>query len=270
MFTAGVLDFFIQRNLYFNNVYGVSAGACHGLSYISRQFDRARRVNVNYVKKPGYSGFSAFFKEGTFFGFDYIFNKIPQKEPIDWYNFFNNQNQDRKFYITVTDAKTGKPEYFSPSTPEEAITWLRASSSLPIIGKPVKYKGGIWFDGGLSDSIPVNKAESDGNTKHIIILTQPKDYRKSPLSAAEKKVLKIMYSKYPALISAGENRYKSYNETLEKISRLEAENKAFVYRPSGKIPVGRLTKDRKKLDRLYQEGYQEACSLEQELESFFK
>lgn len=270
LFSAGVLDFFIQRNLYFNNVYGVSAGACHGLSYISKQFDRARRVNINYVKNPGYSGIAAFLREGTFFGFDYIFNKIPRREPIDWYNFFNNQNPERKFYITVTDSQTGTPGYFSPSTPEEAIQWLRASSSLPIIGKPVRYKGRIWFDGGISDSIPLEKAESQGHTKHVIILTREKGYVKPPLSKTEKRLLKLLYSKYPALISASENRHIKYNGTLEKIARLEAEGRAFVYRPSGEIPVGRLTKNVKKLESLYREGYEQACSKEKNLKNFLE
>lgn len=182
IYAAGVLDCMIQHGFYWNNVYGVSAGACHGLSYISRQFDRARRVNIEYVSKCQYSGLFCLLRHGTYFGFDYIFRKIPLENPIDWHTFFKNQSQVRNFVITVTNATTGTAEYKIAKTPEEAMIWLEASSSLPIIGKPVKFQNQEWFDGGISDSIPIKKAEQDGHEKHILILTQPKGYQKKPVS----------------------------------------------------------------------------------------
>ncbi|MBO5137168.1 MAG: patatin family protein [Spirochaetaceae bacterium] len=260
MYTAGVLDCLIQRNIYWNNTYGVSAGACHGLSYISKQFDRARRVNANYASKARYSGVYCLLKHGTYFGFDYIFKTIPKENPIDWFTFFKNQSVERKFIITVTNAETGKAEYIQPNSPEDALQWLQASSSLPIIGKPMHINGKIYFDGGISDSIPIMKAQQDGNTKHIIILTQPKDYKKKPVSSSMKKVLKRMYKKYPNFIEANLARPDLYNKTLNLINQLEEENKAFVFRPKEDVLVSRLCKDKERLNKLYQAGYEDCLS----------
>lgn len=260
MYAAGVLDCLIQHNLYWNNVYGVSAGACHGLSYVSRQFDRARRVNVNYVKKARYSGLFCLLRYGTYFGFDYIFRKIPLENPIDWHTFFYNQNKDRRFFITVTNAETGKAEYVQPANPQETLLWIEASSSLPVIGKAVHIKGTDWYDGGIADSIPVNQAQEDGHTKHIIILTQPEGYRKKPVSKTTEKALRCMYKKYPAMVQANLERAEKYNQTLEFVSQLEQTGKAFVFRPSQQVVVDRLSKNKKKLQRLYEAGYNDCVA----------
>lgn len=255
MYAAGVLDCLIQRNLYWNNVYGVSAGACHGLSYMSRQFDRARRVNVNYVKKARYSGLFCILRHGTYFGFDYIFRTIPLENPIDWHTFFANQDDSRRFFVTVTNALTGKAEYVCPSTPEDALLWIEASSSLPVVGKAVRIDGTDWYDGGITDSIPILKAEADGHERHVIILTQPEGYRKKPLSPASEKAIRHMYKKYPALVAANLERAEKYNATLDHIAQLEADGKAFVFRPDADVVIDRLSKDKKRLQALYEAGY---------------
>ncbi len=268
LYTAGVLDGFIQANLYWNNVYCVSAGSCHALSYMSRQFDRARRVNVNYVKKARYSGFWCLLRYGTFFGFDFIFKKIPSMDRIDWKTFFANQNEHRKFIVTATSARTGQAAYVTPETPEEAMRWLEASSSLPVIGKPVEINGEKWFDGGIADSIPVKKACEDGHEKHVIILTREKGYRKDRLSPAEEKLIKKLYKKYPDFIATNMSRVQRYNEVLDFIDGLEESGKAFVFRPPAEKNVGRLCKNQKKLEALYQEGYMECLSRLKDLEAF--
>lgn len=268
MYAAGILDCFIQRNMYWNNTYGVSAGSCHALSYISRQFDRARRVNVNHVKKSSYSGLWCLLRHGTYFGFDYIFRTIPANDCVDWHTFFQNQNANRKFYVVSTKATTGEAHYICPDSPKAALLWLEASSSLPIIGKPVTIDGFDWFDGGISDSIPVRQAERDDHTKHIIILTQPEGYRKKPVSSSTEKALRFMYKKYPALIETNLQRWQKYNETLDYVQQLEQEGKAFVFRPAPEVVIGRLSKNQKTLQRLYQAGYEDACARLQALADF--
>ncbi|MCM1320898.1 MAG: patatin family protein [Bacteroides sp.] len=269
LYAAGVLDFFIQHNMYWNNVYSVSAGACHGISYISKQFDRARRVNVNYVGSPKYSGLYCMLRHGTFFGFDYIFHDIPAREPIDWYTFFENQNENRRFNIAVTNARTGSAVYLIPETAEQTILYARASSSLPVIGKPAEIGGEIYFDGGIADSIPLQKAQNDGHTKHIIILTRPAGYRKSPLSRTAEKVLRRMYAQYPALIEANLRRAETYNKTLEAVEKLEKQGCAFVFRPNPQAVTSRLCRNRRKLQQLYEAGYADCAAREQELRDKF-
>lgn len=268
LYTAGVLDCLIQENLYWNNVYCVSAGSCHALSYISRQFDRARRVNVNYVKKAAYSGFWCMLRHGTFFGFDFIFKTIPSLDRIDWQTFFRNQNEDRRFIVTATNAKTGQAAYVVPQTPEDALHWLEASASLPVLGKPANINGELWFDGGISDPIPVKKAEADGHGKHVLILTREKGYRKNTLSPAEDTLIKKLYKKHPAFVEANMKRTRLYNETLDYIEELEAAGKAFVFRPPADKNVDRLCKNQKRLEALYKEGYTECRERLAELKAF--
>ena len=268
MYAAGVLDCLIQRNRYWNHTYGVSAGACHALSYISRQFDRARRVNVNHVKSARYSGPLCLLRHGTFFGFDYIFKTIPANDRVDWHTFFQNQHEDRKFFVVATKATTGEPHYINPTSPEDALLWLEASSSLPVIGRAVRIHGENWFDGGISDSIPVRQAEKDGHSRHIIILTQPAGYRKSPVSRSTEKALRMMYRQYPALVEANLSRWQKYNDTLDYIQQLEQKGSAFVFRPAPDVVIGRLSKDKAALQKLYEAGYQDACNKLQELATF--
>lgn len=268
MYAAGILDCFIQQNLYWNNTYGVSAGACHALSYISRQFDRARRVNVNHVKKATYSGLLCLLRHGTYFGFDYIFRTIPANDRVDWHTFFQNQNENRKFYVVATQAATGQAHYINPTTPEDALLWLEASSSLPVIGKAVSIGGQDWFDGGISDSIPVLQAERDGHSRHIVILTQPTGYKKKPISKTTERALKMMYRNYPALVETNLQRWQKYNETLDYIQKLEGEGKALVFRPAPEVIIGRLSKNQTTLQALYEAGYRDACHRLQEVMDF--
>lgn len=268
LYAAGVMDCFIRENLYWNNIYGVSAGACHALSYVSKQFDRSRRVTVDYVRNKKYSGLYCLLRYGTYFGYKYIFHEIPEKEAVDWDTFFKNQNEDRKFFITVTNAQTGKPAYINPKTKEDVLWWLQASSSLPIIGKPVSIDGELWFDGGISDSIPILQAQKDGHTKHIIILTQPQGYQKKPVSSQTETMLKFMYKKYPALIKTNLERWQKYNQTLQHIEELEKQQKAFVFKPSQEVVVDRLSKDKVAIQKLYEAGYQDACNKLQDLLNF--
>lgn len=268
MYAAGVLDCLIQRNMYWNHTYGVSAGACHALSYISRQFDRARRVNVNHVKSAKYSGPLCILRHGTYFGFDYIFKTIPANDRVDWHTFFQNQNQHRKFFVVATKAATGEPHYINPTTPEEALLWLEASSSLPVIGRAVSINGEDWFDGGISDSIPIHQAEKDGHNRHIIILTQPPGYKKKPVSSSTEKALRMMYRQYPALVEANLSRWQKYNATLDTIQQLEQEGRAFVFRPAPEVVIGRLSKNQQALQKLYEAGYQDACNRLQALSTF--
>lgn len=37
IYTAGVLDFFLDKGIEFSSCYGVSAGICHACSYLSKQ-----------------------------------------------------------------------------------------------------------------------------------------------------------------------------------------------------------------------------------------
>ncbi|PRR73252.1 patatin-like phospholipase family protein [Clostridium thermopalmarium] len=265
-YTSGVLDFFIEKELYFPYVIGVSAGACNATSYISRQKERSKRINIKYIKNPKYLSFRNLIKEKSVFGIKFLYDEIPNRlDPFD-YNTFNSSSQ--KFVIVTTDCITGKPVYFEKNDCKDILKVIRASSSLPLMAPMVEIDGGLYLDGGISDSIPIKKAIEDGYKNNIIILTRDKSYRKSPMKF--QRLIKIKYKNYPRLIDTMLNRYKVYNETLDYIEWLEKEEKVFVIRPSKDLKVDRLEKNPKKLEALYKLGYEDVHNIYEKMKKWME
>lgn len=253
-YTCGVLEFFIERQIYFSYVIGVSAGACNAMSYISGQRGRNEKINLNFINDKRYMSIKNFIKEGSFFGMDFIFNEIPNKHiPFDFKSFYGSPC---KFLIGTTDCNTGKPIYFTKDDIDEKFNVLRASSSLPLVSPIVNFKGYELLDGGLSDAIPIKKSIEDGNGKNIIVLTRNKNYRKTPNKLY--KILEVKYKNYPKLLKTLKYRYKNYNQTLDYIDVLEKEGKVLVLRPSKPLNVEKFEKNPRKLTQLLENGYEDA------------
>lgn len=264
VYTCGVLEYFMERNLYFNYVIGVSAGACNAVSYISKQKGRNKKVNIDYVKDYRYMSIRNLIKERSFFGMNFIFDEIPNSEvPFDYEAFYKSKI---RFLVGVTDCKTGKPFYFEKEDINDKFYPLRASASLPMISPILNIKGGEYLDGGISDSIPILKSIKDGNNKNIIVLTRNIEYRKNPTKFTQ--LIKLKYRNYPELIEAILNRHKSYNKTLDYIEKLELQGKVIVIRPSHAIKVGRLERNKEKLLQLFTNGYEDAENYYNKIKDF--
>ncbi|MCM3768498.1 patatin family protein [Neobacillus niacini] len=264
LYTAGVLEYFMSQDLYFPYVIGVSAGACMGASYLSRQAGRNKEVNLGYIEDKRYLSFSNFIKKRELFGMDFLFDEIPNKlVPFDMDTFIKSPEQ---FVIVTTDCETGKPVYFEKEHQSEHLTkLLRASSSLPFVAPSVEYKNQQLLDGGIVDPIPIKKAENDGYRKNVIILTKPQGYFKRPPS---KMSAIFKYKQHPKINDLLKVRYKHYNETLEYIHRQEELGNLFVIRPSMEMPVGRVERNKERLERLYELGLKDAKEQFNRLESF--
>ncbi len=256
LYTAGVLDFFLEEDMIFDYVIGVSAGACHAVSYISRQIERSKLVNTAFVDDWRYMSLKNLIKNGSLFGMDFIFDEIPnQIVPFDYQTFYGSPVI---FKIGVTDCKTGKPLYFEKSDMDDKMSALRASSSLPLLSPIIQFRGYHLLDGGISDPIPVRKALSDGCNKVAVVLTRNRGYRKEPMGTPMRLLIEKKYRDYPGFIDAMLNRYKVYNETLDYLEQLEETGQATVIRPSEKLNVGRLEKNTEKLLALYDRGFNDA------------
>lgn len=258
VYTAGILEYFMEKNLFFPYVIGTSAGACNAMSYISRQKGRNKKVTIDMVDDSRYISYKGLVNGNGLFNMDFIFDDIPNKINIYDYDTYRNSNQ--KMIAVATDCMTGKPEYLNCMEEPDNIKLniiIRASSSLPLLASVVEYDGKYLLDGGLSDSIPIKKAIEDGYKKNIVILTRYKGYRKKPIKG--KKIYEKIYGKkYPGLIKALSNRYKHYNKTLDIINKLEDEGKVFAFYPDNNIKIKRTEKDKKKLEKLYLNGYNDA------------
>jgi len=251
IFTCGVLDCFMDNNLYFPYVVGVSAGACNGLSYMSRQRGRARFSNIDMLDKYNYIGFRHFLKNRNIMDFNLLFKDLPETiYPYDYESYFGSAT---RFEMVTSNCLTGEAEYFEEKRDKDRLLSIaKASSSLPIMC-PITYVDDIpMLDGGICDSIPVKRAISVGFDKNIVVLTRNKGYRK------EKKDIKIpsfVYRKYPAMRQALGKRNALYNSQLELIDKLEDEGKIQVIRPLKPVQVDRMEKSTAKLTELYDEGY---------------
>ena len=250
IFTAGVLDFFLEKNVEFDGCIGVSAGACHACSYLSKQHKRAYNVSVDYLDDKRYCSFYSLIKTGDLFGVDFVYGEIPDVlNPIDNETYLKGKT---KFQAVITNCETGEAEY----PYEKDVDYIRASSSLPFLSRMVKINGGLYLDGGISDSIPIKKSIENGNTKNVIIMTRDKNYRKAQSKLG--KISAIRYKKYPKLVELMNTRYSRYNEILEYIYGQEKTGNVFIIQPEKPLNLGRIEKNREKLTAVYNEGYKEA------------
>ena len=258
IFTIGVLDNFMDRGIRFPYVIGVSAGACNGLSYMSHQRGRAKYADIDLLKEYNYIGMKYLFTKGNIMDFDLLFHKFP--EEISPYDYDKLAGSPERYEMVTTSCITGKACYFEEKhNPKRVIEIVKASSSLPFVC-PIAYVDGVpMADGGVADSIPVERAMSQGFTKPVIVLTRNKGYRKP---AKGTKVPFFMYRKYPKLKEAIRNRNAIYNSQVELVEKMEAQGSAIVIRPERPIEVGRMERDINKLHALYREGYDLAAKIE--------
>lgn len=254
IYTAGVLEFFLDKEIEFSSCYGVSAGACHLCSFLSKQKKRAYRIAVNYLDNKSYCSPFSLLSTGNLFGVDMCYDLIPNY--LDPYDFEAFEKYEGKAYAVVTNIRTGKAEYMPLKDMRKDIAAVRASSSMPLVSRNVKIGDDYYLDGGLADSIPIVRSIEDGNEKNVVIMTKETGFRRKPepgLSA-----VRIRYARYPKVYELMKERDKQYNGTLAVLDEMEKEGKAFIIRPKRKSGVGRVEKDKKKLDALYEEGYRDA------------
>lgn len=266
VYTAGVLDYFMEKNLYFDDCYGVSAGACHISSYVSKQIGRSMKVTLDYINDKRYCSINSLIKTGDMFGVEMLYDLIPNKLELYDYDTFNKFKGN--FYSVVTNCKTGKAEYIKIKDMKKDIIAVRASSSLPLLSRIVEINGKEYLDGGITDSIPIKKSIKDGHKKNVVILTRDKTYRKSKPKFLS--LLKFKYKKYPNLVKAIENRYKIYNETLDFLEEEKAKNKVFIIQPKLPVKISRIEKDKDKLKELYDQGYEDAKEIYEDLMKFLE
>lgn len=251
VFTSGVLDAFMKHQLYFNYVVAVSAGACNGMSYISRQPRRARIANIDYIAKYDYVGIKNLVTQGCIFDQELLYNRFQNElVPFDYDEFFKHSSS---FEMVTTNCNTGLAEYLiETSDRQRACDVARASSSLPFLSKIVMIDGVPMLDGGIVDSIPVVRAMEKGHATNVVVSTRNYGYRES---GPDRKIPNFIYKNYPRLRVALSRRIEAYNRQLQLIEDLEREGKIICIRPQKPMEVRRIDNDLEKLEALYEEGF---------------
>lgn len=255
IYTAGVLDFFMDKEISFSDCYGVSAGACHLCSYMSKQRGRSYRISLNYLDMRQYCSIESLLRTGDLFGVDMNYKLIP--DYLDPYDFDAFAKYEGRGYAVATNIRTGEPAYFPLKDMHKDIIAVRASSSLPLVSRNVKIDKELYLDGGISDSIPIRQSIRDGNRKNVIIMTKEEGYVRQS-AGAELAAVRIRYLQYPKVYELMRERHLSYNNTVQYIEEKAKSGEVFVIRPKHMNKVGRVEKDKEKLIALYEEGYHDA------------
>lgn len=250
-FTCGVLDYFMDQHIEFPYIVSVSAGACHGLSFMSHQRGRARFSSIDMMKKYRYIGVRHLWTQHSILNLDLLYRQFPETiSPFDYDACFSNPT---RFEMVTTNCLTGKACYLEEHSDKERLVQIaRASSSLPYVCPKVYVDGIPMLDGGIVDSIPLMHAISQGYEKNVVVLTRNKGYRKTE---KDFNIPKFIYKHYPMLREALSHRCALYNEQLEMVERMEEEGRIIAIRPVKPMVVGRIEKDTEKLAALYEEGY---------------
>ena len=228
VFSCGIMDTLLEEGIMFPYCIGVSAGAADAASYISRQPERNIRILEKYRNDKRYLSKRNFLKERSIFGLDFVFREIPNK--LDVFDMKTFKEYDGRFVIVTTDAKTGKVHYFDQKDVDETFEVFCATCALPGACPPAKINGRKYYDGGLSNPIPIDKCLEDGCDKMLIVLTQPEGFIKTPRKS-EKNMAKIMKLKYPAIAEELLKRCDKYNESVRLCEKLEKTGKAVIQRP---------------------------------------
>lgn len=265
IYAAGILDYFLEKGIEIPNVLAVSAGAYAGMNYVSEQKGRVVDAIIKPLEKEKYLGLGTFFRKGTFFDMDYLFDYIPKvKAPFDYDTFCNSK---KRFMLSTTECNTGECIYHEKFENQEAFWKIcKAANSLPFISRITQIDGLPMLDGGVADAIPIEKALSEGWKKIIVILTRKQEYRKK-YRWFYMFLVKIVYRKYPELIRVLEERADKYNHSLDVVKQLEEDGRALVFRPT-EIAVKNQESDVDTLMKSYHHGYEEAEKRHMEIGEF--
>jgi len=251
-FTSGVLEYFLEQGLNFDRVVGVSAGACVGASYLSKQKGRNRRVNVEYPSDKRYMGFRHLFTTGSYFNMKFVFGELPTKlVPFDEKAFFLNPAE---FDVAVTSLNSGDSVIFSKKEIADIglDKVLIASSSIPLLSQSVNIDGHFFYDGGVANSIPVKYALGK-HEKAVVVLTRPRGYRKKVMKNS--LPFKLAFRKQPEFLAVLLNRNNEYNRTLDFCEQMEKEGRLFILAPLPEFSIGRTEQNFEKRMNLYNHGY---------------
>ena len=265
LFTAGALDVWLEGGIAFDGIIGVSAGACFGCNYKSRQPGRVIRYNKRFARDPRYCSWRSLLRTGDLFGAKFCYHTLPDElDPFDSKAFSSDPTA---FYVVTTDCVTGKPTYTRlDSMDYEALEWIRASASMPVVARPVQIGGSFHLDGGLSDGIPLRHFESIGYAKNVVVTTRPHGYRKFP--SLKTAMAKPFLRRFPAVYEALVTRHQWYNRTLEYIDERVAAGAALLVAPQEPLPIHRICHNSSQMQAVYDIGRQAGFASLPRIKSF--
>lgn len=265
-YSAAILDAFLKDNISFDQCIGVSAGAGNAVSYLAGQYGRNLRYYTVHLSDPYYFGLRSFLHSGSFYGLQHIYGDMTNEsgaDPLDYDRLMSNPTD---LLIAATEARSGQTVYFhKEQMNRNDYRILMASCAIPAVCRPIRIGGKEFFDGGVSNSIPIDRALADGCDRLVVLLTKHKYFRMQPQKH------RWLYSRichaYPAIIQELDTRHIAFNRSLDRLSELERHGQAFVFRPSRLLKSGTYDMNPEENMRLYNLGMEDYA---QRREEFFR
>lgn len=254
-FTAGVLDFFMDKKLFCERVIGVSAGALCGYNYVAGEDGRTCYLNTKYCTDWRYLSMQSFVRTGNACGREFAFDEIPNR--LEPFNYAAFDESPMRLVTVASNLATGEADYHEFADSLADLPYLIASSSMPLVSRTVEVDGKPLLDGGTCDSVPLTYSLLTGARKHIVVLTQAADYVKGPNKLMA--LLRQRYHDYPYYLERLHLRHYEYNRLYRALPRLHDEGRIFVLRPPEPVTVSSMEKDADKLFALYEQGYATAA-----------
>ncbi len=268
VFSTGVLDCLLDENIIFPNIMTLSAGAYAATGYASGEKNWVYNAIINPLKEYKYLGPSVFFKKGTFFDMDYLFEVIPKTvAPLDFEAFCQSAI---RFIVSTVNCVTAETVYHEKfDSLEQLLQTCKASNSLPFIARVCWLNGQPMLDGGMDQAIPIAKAVEEGWKKILVVLTRDSSYRKAKQHPLYLAAVKAFYHKYPEFYKLVKSRPERYNESLEQVLRLEKEGRVMIIRPEG-LALKNSESDPEVLGAYHQHGYDVAKKRIDEIKAFLQ
>ena len=268
-YCAGVLDQFLEHGITFDYCIGVSAGAASVASYLAGQKGRNLRFYTEYIDDPWYFGMRSFLKNGDLFNLKCIYGDLTNsggRDPLDLEALKKNPAE---YEIVATCAETGEGVYFSKDDLiQDDYRHVMASCAIPAVCRPVEIDGKHYYDGGLADSIPMQRALDRGCDKLVVIASKSRKFVKTP------EKFRLMYTlmcrKYPKAVKALNDRYLTYRRQQKLMFDLEKAGTAFLFTPETDRKINTFTMDREVNQHMYDLGVRDFRRKQQKLAAFLK
>lgn len=257
IYAAGVFDWCLDHDIRFDLCIGVSAGSANVTSFIAEQRGRNYRFYAEYSFRKKYMGIGRFLLKKSFIDLDYVYGTLSNSDgeaPLDYQKIMRSSSE---VLVVATNAETGDAKYFDKSNmKQDCYDILKASSAIPLVCRPYSVDGIPYYDGALSDPVPIEKAFSSGCEKVVLILTKPKDIIR--ISNKDEKLAAGIRKKYPLAAEKLCKRAIRYNEGVELAKQYEKKGKLLILAPDDTCGMDTLTRDPEAMKQMYEKGIRNA------------
>ena len=260
IYGAGVLDRCLEENIHFDCCIGVSAGSANMSSYVAGQQGRNKPFYQDYSFRPEYMSVGNLVHKHSYLDLEYVYGTLSVaggENPLDYPAVMADPAE---LVIVAADARTGEPVYFTKQDlHQDDYRPLMASCCIPVIDHPYMLDGVPYFDGGLADPVPLQKAFELGCDRVAVILTKP--IAPEQTGSRDKKLARLLRHRYPQAAQGLALRAERYNTVVRQALKLEQSGRVCLIAPDSTEGMATLTKDKASLDKMYNKGWQDAAKL---------